>query len=142
MFSIGSSSFISNTIAGYALTYRRAFKVGDRVKINDVVGDVTEMRLQVTQLRSLKNEEVIIPNSLILNNQVGELQRGGRKGGVILHTEIGIGYETPWRQVEAMLLLAAERTARILQETKHLRAAEVSGDFCIDYELNAYCDDA
>ena len=142
MFSIGSSSFISNTIAGYALTYRRAFKVGDRVKINDVVGDVTEMRLQVTQLRSLKNEEVIIPNSLILNNQVVNYSAAVRKGGVILHTTIGIGYETPWRQVEAMLLLAAERTARILQEPKPFVLQKSLGDFCIDYELNAYCDDA
>ena len=57
VFSLGSSSVISNVIAGYTMIYRRAFKVGDRVKIGDVVGDVTEMRLQVTRLRTLKNEE-------------------------------------------------------------------------------------
>src|SRR6185503_13275496 len=61
VFSLGSSSAISNIIAGYMMTYRRAFKVGDRVKIGDALGDVVEMRLQVTHLRSLKNEEIIIP---------------------------------------------------------------------------------
>ena len=61
VFSLGSSSAISNIIAGYMMTYRRAFKVGDRVRIGDSVGDVIEMRLQVTHLRTLKNEELIIP---------------------------------------------------------------------------------
>ena len=62
MFSLGSSSAIANIVAGYSLTYRRAYRVGDRVKIGDVLGDVAEMRLQVTHLRSLKNEEIVIPN--------------------------------------------------------------------------------
>jgi small-conductance mechanosensitive channel len=57
-------------MAGYSLIYRRTFKVGDRVKINDVVGDVVEMRLQVTHLRTIKNEDVIIPNSVVLTSQV------------------------------------------------------------------------
>ncbi|MGD8897594.1 MAG: mechanosensitive ion channel, partial [Acidobacteriota bacterium] len=61
--SLGSTSAISNIIAGYTMTYRRAFRVGDRVKIGDVVGDVTDIRLQVTTVRTLKNEEVVIPNA-------------------------------------------------------------------------------
>jgi small-conductance mechanosensitive channel len=72
VFSLGSSSVIANTIAGYALIYRRAFQLGDRVNINDMIGDVVEMRLQVTHLRSLKNEEVIVPNrnvSMTLRHQ-------------------------------------------------------------------------
>lgn len=56
---------MASIIAGYAMTYRRAFRVGDRAKIAGVVGDVLEMRLMVTRLRSLKNEEVVIPNSAI-----------------------------------------------------------------------------
>src|SRR4030095_16530988 len=70
VFSLGSSSAIANLIAGYMMTYRRAFKVGDRVQLGNVVGDVTEMRLQVTHVRTVKNEEVIVPNSSILNNEV------------------------------------------------------------------------
>ena len=70
VFSLGSSSAISNIIAGYMMTYRRAFKVGDRVKIGDTIGDVIETRLQVTHLRTIKNEEIIIPNSQILTGEV------------------------------------------------------------------------
>ncbi len=110
LFSIGSSSFVSNFIAGYAITYRRLFKVGHRVKVDDVIGDVSEVRLQVTHLRTVKNEEVIIPNSEILNRIVTNYSTFASRGGLILHTTVGIGYETPWRQVEAMLLLSAQRT--------------------------------
>jgi small-conductance mechanosensitive channel len=142
LLSIGSSSFVSNIIAGYAITYRRLFKVGHRVRVGDTVGDVVAMRLQVTHLRSLKNEEVIIPNSEILNSSVTNYSSFADADGVILHTTVGIGYETPWRQVEAMLLMAAERTDGLLHEPKPFVLQTGLGDFCISYEINAYCDDA
>jgi small-conductance mechanosensitive channel len=141
VFSLGSSSAVSNIIAGYMMTYRRAFKVGDRVKIGDTVGDVIEMRLQVTHLRSFKNEEVVIPNSQILNGEVLNYSSLARVQGLILHTEVGIGYETPWRQVEAMLLAAAERTPGLVREPKPFVFLKKLGDFAVTYELNAYCQD-
>ncbi len=144
IFSLGSSSAISNLIAGYMMTYRRAFRVGDRVQIGDVIGDVIEMRLQATHLRSLKNEEVTIPNSQLLNGQVVNYSLLAARQGLILHTTVGIGYETPWRQVEAMLLMAAERTHGLLREPSPfvLHQQQSLGDFAVIYELNAYCGDA
>jgi small-conductance mechanosensitive channel len=140
VFSLGSSSVISNLLAGYTLTYRKAFRIGDRVRIGDVVGDVTSSRLQVTHVRTLKNEEVTIPNSNILNGEVVNYSSLARSHGLILHTTVGIGYETPWRQVEAMLLLAAERVPELLREPKPFVLYKSLGDFCVVYELNAYCD--
>ena len=141
VFSLGSSSAISNIIAGYMMTYRRAFKVGDRVKIGDAVGDVMEMRLQVTHLRSYKNEEIVIPNSQILTSEVLNYSSLARVHGLILHTEVGIGYETPWRQVDAMLLTAAERTAGLEREPRAFVLLKKLGDFAVTYELNVYCKD-
>ena len=137
--SLGSSTAIANLIAGYMLTYRRAFKVGDRVKIGDAVGEVMDVRLQVTHLRSLKNEELVVPNSQILGSQVLNYTSLAQTRGLILHTEVGIGYETPWRQVEAMLLMAAERTAGILREPRPFVLERNLGDFAVTYELNVYC---
>jgi small-conductance mechanosensitive channel len=142
VFSLGSSGAIANAIAGYSLTYRRAFRLGDRVRIGDTVGDVVETRLQVTHLRSLKHEEVIIPNSLILNSQVVNYSSLASAVGLILHTTVGIGYETPWRQVEAMLLMAAERTQGILKEPRPFVLQQSLADFAVNYELNVYCTDA
>ena len=140
LLSLGSSSVIGNILAGYTLVYRRAFKVGDRVKINDQVGDVMERRILVTRLRTLKNEEVIIPNSEILNSHVVNYSSMAQEQGLILHMTAGIGYETPWRQVEAMLLEAAGRTPGLLKEPPPFVLQQALGDFCVTYELNVYCD--
>jgi small-conductance mechanosensitive channel len=142
IFSIGSTSVISNMIAGYSLIYRRAFRIGDRVKIDEHLGDVTQSRLLVTHLLTPKNEEVIIPNSVILNGSVINYSTLAREGKLILYATVGIGYETPWRQVEAMLLQAAEHTAGLLKEPKPFVLQKALGDFCVTYEVNVYCDNA
>ena len=142
LFSLGSTSVISNVIAGYTMTYRRAFRIGDRVKIGDTIGDVSEMRVLVTHVRTPKNEEVVIPNSTILNGEVTNYSTMARDQGLILHTTVGIGYNVPWRQVEAMLLLAAEDTEGLLKEPKPFIRQKSLGDYAVNYELNAYCGDA
>ncbi len=139
IFSLGSTSIMANILAGYTMTYRRAFQVGDRVKIGAHAGDVIDVRLMVTRLRTLKNEEVVIPNSVILNGEVMNYSRSARDQSVILHTTVGIGYETPWRQVEAMLLTAAGRTPDLMREPPPFVLQQALGDFCITYELNVHC---
>lgn len=138
--SIGSSSIISNVVAGYSMTYRRAFKVGDRVRIGETTGDVTQMRLLVTHLRTVKNEEVVIPNSVILNSEVMNYSSLAKDNGLILHTTVGIGYEVPWRQVEAMLLLAAKKTPGLITSRDPFVLQTALGDFAINYELNVFID--
>ncbi len=140
VFSLGSSTAIANTIAGYALTYRRAFKVGDRIRIGNVFGDVSTIRLQVTHIRTPKNEDVVIPNSEILRQEVVNYSTLAGSRGLLLHTTVGIGYETPWRQVEGMLLLAAERTPGLLREPPPFVLQTALGDFCVTYEVNVACD--
>jgi small-conductance mechanosensitive channel len=139
VFSLGSSSAIANIIAGYMLIYRRAFKIGDRIKVGNCFGDVIETRLQVTHVCTPKNEELIIPNSQILGAEVVNYSSLARAQGLILHTEVGIGYETSWRQVEAMLLQAAERTSGLGTEARPFVLEKKLGDFAVTYELNVYC---
>ena len=93
----------------------------------------------MTHLRSVKNEEIIIPNSQILAGDVTNYSSLARADGLILHTEVGIGYETPWRQVEAMLVTAADRTPGLLKEPRPFVLEKALGDFAVTYELNAYC---
>jgi small-conductance mechanosensitive channel len=140
LFSLGSSSIIANSIAGLTMTYRRVFKVGDRVKIADFSGDVIETGLHVTHLRTVKNEEVIVPNSMILSGHVINYSSLASKKGLILHTTVTISYEAPWRQVHALLLLAAERTAGLLREPPPFILQKSLNDFYVTYELNVYTD--
>jgi small-conductance mechanosensitive channel len=140
VFSLGSTSLIGNIISGYSLTYRRTFRIGDRVRIGEHVGEVMDMRMLVTHLRTPWNEEVIVPNASIVGTEVVNFSSMVQQRGLILHTTVGIGYETPWRQVEAMLIEAAARTRGLLRDRPPFVHQKSLGDFCVTYELNAFCD--
>lgn len=140
LFSLGSTSAISNIIAGLALTYTRAFTIGDRVKIGDNQGDVLEKTLLVTRLRTIKNVDISIPNSVILNNPIINYSRSAHETSLILHTSITIGYDVPWRTVHALLIKAAQATENILAEPKPFVLQTSLDDFYITYEINAYTD--
>jgi small-conductance mechanosensitive channel len=142
LLSLGSSSFISNIIAGYSMTYRGAFKNGDMIKVDDHIGFVEEQRLLVTRLRSKKNEEISIPNSVLLNSNIINYSKRATDLGLILHTTVGIGYETPWRLVDAMLKEAADRTEGLLKQPAPFVLKLSLDDFAVTYQINAYCSDA
>jgi small-conductance mechanosensitive channel len=139
--SLGSSSVVSNIAAGLTMVYMRSFKVGDRVKIADLIGYVTKTRLQVTHLRTVKNEEIIVPNSKIINSEVINYTSLARELGLVLHTQVRIGYQNPWRQVHALLLLAAERTEGILRDPQPFIRQKSLDSLYVTYELNVYSDD-
>jgi small-conductance mechanosensitive channel len=125
-----------------AMTYRGAFKEGDRVRIGDVMGEVKEVKLMITRINTLKNESVVIPNSNILNSNVVNYSHLAKEKGVVVYTTVGIGYDVPWRQVEAMLLLAAERTPGLQKDPAPFVLQKEMGDFAVNYEINAFCKDA
>jgi small-conductance mechanosensitive channel len=142
MLSLGASSAMASIIAGYTVTYRRAFRVGDRITVGEYTGEVTEVRLMVTHLRTTKNEEVVVPNSVVLQSHVVNYSKLAKTHGLILHTTVSIGYEIPWRQVEAMLLLAAERTGLLLNQPPPFVLERALGDFAVSYELNVCVESA
>jgi len=140
LLSLGSSSAVSNVLAGLVLTYMRPFRMGDRVKIADTVGDVLEKNLLVTRVRTIKNVQVVIPNSAILSNQILNYSVLARTQGLILHTTVTIGYDAPWRTVHELLINAALVTDGILAEPRPFVLETSLNDFHISYELNAYTD--
>jgi small-conductance mechanosensitive channel len=139
LLSLGSTGVISNIIAGYTMVYRRAFREGDLIKIDDVTGFVSKIRLQVTHLRTLKNEEVIIPNSKILNSEVMNYCSLEENEGIYLYTSVGIGYETPWRQVQALLVEAAGRTQGLAKDPAPFVRQQALGDFAVTYTVFGFC---
>jgi len=142
VFSLASTTAIANIVAGYALIYRGAFKSGDRIRVGDVVGIVIRSRLQGTHLRTAKNEEVVVPNAQLINGTIVNYSSLAGSGGVITSVVVGIGYETPWRQVEAMLMLAAGRTEGVSRDAPPFVWHRELGDFCVSYELNVHVRDA
>ncbi len=138
LFTFGSSGSLSNVVAGLVLTYMRLFKIGDRVKIGEVVGDVIEKSLLVTRIRTIKNEIISIPNSTVMNSHTINYSSGAAEKGLILHTTVTIGYDVPWKNMHQALLNAASRTDFVLQEPKPFVLQTSLDDFYVSYELNTY----
>jgi small-conductance mechanosensitive channel len=140
LISLASSSALSNMIAGIGLTYTGAFRLGDRVKLGDVFGDIIETSLLATRVRTIKNEDVTIPNSIVLGNSVLNYSRAANTLGLILHTSVTIGYQAPWRQVHDLLITAALETPGVLDDPRPFVWQTALNDFYVTYEINAYTD--
>jgi len=140
VFSLGSTSAIANIVAGVIMTYMRPFKVGDRVKIADTMGDVIEKTLLVTRIRTIKNVDITIPNAMVLGSHIIDFSSSAADRGLILHTSVTIGYDVPWRTVHELLLAAAGVTANVLKDPVPFVLQTALNDFYVSYELNAYTD--
>jgi small-conductance mechanosensitive channel len=138
LFSLGSTSAVANIVAGIMLTYMRPFKAGDRVKIAETVGDIAERSLLVTRIRTIKNINVTVPNSLVLASHIVNYSSLSEKEGIILSTTVTIGYEAPWARVHELLLAAAAATAELLKEPAPFVLQTALNDYHVSYELNAY----
>lgn len=138
LLSLGSTSVVANVVSGFVLTYTRAFKIGDRVRIGEAFGDIVAKTTFVTRVRTPKNVEIAIPNALVLTTQVLNYSAMAEDRKLTLHTEVTIGYDAPWRQVEALLVLAAQRTPNVLREPAPYILQTGLSDFYVKYELNVY----
>ncbi len=142
LFALGSTSAISNIIASLMLNYTRNFKSGDRIKIEDIVGDIVEKTLLVTKIRTIKNEEVSLPNSKVMNANIINYSEIVRRGGtLILHAELTICYDVPWQRVHECLIQAALKTDRVLDDPKPYVLQTGLGDYYPTYQINAHTKD-
>jgi small-conductance mechanosensitive channel len=140
LFSLGSTSVVSNIVSGVVLTYTRAFSLGDRVKIADTVGDVIEKGLLVTRVRTIKNVVITIPNGMVLGSHIINYSAVSREHGLILNTTVTLGYDISWRLIHETLIKAAQATPGILAEPRPFVFQTSLDDFYVSYELNAYTD--
>lgn len=138
LFSFGSAGSLSNIIAGLVITYMRLFKIGDRVKINDISGDIIEKSLLVTRIKTIKNEIISIPNSTIMSTHSINYSSEALHKGLILNTTVTIGYDVSWKKVHNTLLEAAKRTNGLEKMPSPFILQTSLDDFYVSYQLNAY----
>jgi small-conductance mechanosensitive channel len=137
LFSIGSSSAISNTVAGFVITYMRPFKTGDWIKVNDITGCVMEKTALVTRLRTINNEDVTIPNSAILANHTINYSSSTPELGLIITADVHIRYEEDWRKIHELLLEAAHKTTDVDTSEKPYIFQTTLNEQFVCYQLNA-----
>jgi small-conductance mechanosensitive channel len=132
--SLGSSGIVNQMMSGLTLTYSRALRLGEFVRIGDVDGTVTHLGALSTKIKTLRGEEVTLPNTLVMSYVTTNYSRFASEG-VYVPTTITIGYDTPWRQVRALLLLAAERTPGVRREPAPTVIQTALQDFYVVYTL-------
>ncbi len=135
LISFGSSSAISNLIAGIILTYMRPFKIGDLIKIGDISGYVQEKSLWSVKIKTIKNEIIGISNVNVLNQNILNYSLSDN---YIVRSTVSIGYDIPWQKVHELLIIAAENTQSVQKEPKPFVLQLSLSDFYIVYEINAY----
>jgi len=135
MLSLGSSNVIGQAISGLIIIYSRTLHVGEYVRIGEVEGTVTETTTFAIRVRTGLGEELTLPNSLIVNQVTKNYSRAVKGEGYIVDTVMTIGYDTPWRQVHAMMIEGARRTEGILATpAPHVFQIALS-DFYVEYRL-------
>jgi small-conductance mechanosensitive channel len=142
LFSLGSTSAVANVVGGVILIYTRAFQVGDRIQVGDIVGNVIEKTLLATRILTVTNQIITIPNASLLSSNVINFSVASRelKRYLILQTTITLGYDLPWRKVHQTLIQAALATENLLQDPPPFVVQTSLDDFYISYQLNAYTD--
>ncbi|MFM7266987.1 MAG: mechanosensitive ion channel family protein [Cyanobium sp.] len=136
---LGSSAVATNVISGVMLIYTRAFQEGDRVEINGVTGVVQDRNLLVTRIQTPRNELVSLPNATVISSPILNFSFARRETlpAVAIATTITIGYDVPWRQVQALMLEAARSVSGIAEDPPPKVLQTALNDFHISYELNA-----
>ena len=136
--SLGSSTLIANLMAGLVITFMRPFRVGDRIKLNDTMGDIIEKTPLVTRVKTPKNEIVTVPNSFVMSSLTTNYSSSAREYGLIIHSDVTFGYEVPWEQVYEIMTRAALATQYIEAEPRPFVLQTKLDDWYVVYQVNAY----
>jgi len=138
LLSLGSTGIVANAVGGLMIIYMRPFIIGDFVKIGENIGTVISKGMLVTRLNTPKNEEISVPNKMVVENQIVNYSSDEKGKGVYLHTTVTIGYDVPWRNVHEIMIKAADRTEDILSDPKPFVLQTALDDFYVEYEINGY----
>jgi small-conductance mechanosensitive channel len=109
----GLQNVTSNFVAGLILLFERPIKVGDRVTVGDKEGDVMEINIRSTTIRTLNNIAVIVPNSEFISATVVNWSYGDQR--VRLEIDVGVSYESDLETVLRTLYEVATQHGEILQ---------------------------
>jgi small-conductance mechanosensitive channel len=135
MISLGSTGIVGNAISGIVLTYSLAFKPGDRVRIGEHVGDVVHLGFFATKLRTPRNEEITVPNGQMATQPIINFTRLAEEAGLVLHTQVTIGYDAEWRKVHTLLIEAASKVEGVELAPGPWVLQRSLNDYHITYEI-------
>jgi small-conductance mechanosensitive channel len=140
--SLGSTGVVQHLMSGLMITFARAVHVGDFARIGDVEGTILQLGALAAKVRTPIGEDVTIPNAVIVSQTLTNYSTSTGADVARLPTSVTIGYDTPWRQVEALLLTAARATAGIRGTPPPVVWRVALEDYYVKYTLLVVPDDA
>ncbi|HET7543227.1 MAG TPA: mechanosensitive ion channel domain-containing protein [Polyangiaceae bacterium] len=135
MVTLGGSSLFGQAASGFILLYSRTLRIGEFVRVGDDEGTVTELGVFTTKIATGLGEQLSIPNALVLGTVTRNYSRPTKGSGFMLRTTVTIGYDSPWRQIQALLIEAARRTPGVSAEPGPQVFQTALSDFYIEYQL-------
>lgn len=135
MLTLGSTSLVAQAMSGLVIVYSRALRKGDFVEVSDVQGVVTEVAALATKIVNVRNEEITVPNSVLISSPIRNYSKLAGTQGTLLTTKVTIGYDSPWRQVHALLIGAAGKTPAVRSSPAPYVYQRARSGFYVEYEL-------
>ena len=141
MLTLGSTGLINQIISGLFVTYSKSVRPEEYVKVGDIEGEVVDVGFLATKLRTPRQEEITIPHSVLVGTATTNYSRLAGDHGMVVTVSVTIGYDVPWRQVHALLLLGASRTPGIRKEPPPRVLQRELSDFYVQYHLLAHLEE-
>ncbi len=138
MITLGSSGLMTQLMSGLVVVYSRSLRKGDFVAINGVEGVVSEIGALAIKVITIRNEEITMPHAVIAGSPIRNYSKLAAQQGTLISTKVTIGYDAPWRQVHALLIEAAKRTAGVRNQPEPFVYQRALSDFYVEYELFAH----
>jgi small-conductance mechanosensitive channel len=136
--SFASGGLINHWVSGLMVLYARSFRVGEFVAVGETEGVVTEMGALATKLRTMRREEITIPNGLMASDKLVNYTRLAAEQGMLLSTSIAIGYDVPWQRVGELLTEASVGTPGIVPEPAPRVLPWELNEFYVRYQLHVH----
>ncbi|MCC5925747.1 MAG: mechanosensitive ion channel [Bacteroidetes bacterium] len=137
----GLQNVTSNFIAGLILLIERPIKIGDRIIVNDMEGDVKEINMRSTTIQSLLNISIIVPNADFISGSVVNYSYGGDTR-VRVRVNVGVSYGSDLDLVIKCLRDAALNHPEVLKDPAPVVVFRDFGDSSWDLSVTSWISDA
>lgn len=129
----GLQNITNNFISGIIILFERPIKVGDRIQVGDIMGDVVAISMRSTRIITNDNISVIVPNSQFINGNVTNWSHNDRL--VRFHYPIGVSYKENPEEVKKIVLSVAENHEGVLKDPAPALWFVEYGDNSLNFEL-------
>ncbi len=135
----GLQNVVSNFVSGLILLAERPFKVGDWIVAGDVSGTVKKISVRATEIETFQRQSVILPNSNLINNAVGNWTHRNKLGRVEI--KVGVAYGSDVKQVHGILLEIARSHPLVLKNPEPFVLFSNFGAAALEFEIRVFLAD-